>query len=368
MLIPHQKPTPKIRDVFFGFCNYLIRRTSNFEYLRKYLPEENYYWTSSGRNALYWILKNEKIKIVYLPSFTCHVVLDSIKRNNCKIKFIDSEHLIDINNFKEMVNASERSEFASNYRRGRAALVLPYNFGFMPDMDKIVNICKENNIILIEDCAQALGSEYKGKLAGSFGDFAFFSFGISKNIGYGNGLIVSKNKLNINEKKKYPFRKTIINLVQAKFSWIFFNRFFYSIFYFILKNRLNIRQEQLNFKASELGKYIVMQQAKRYAQILRLRKENAEYCMKKLKGTVDFIKPERNTNPSWLYFVIRDKNRDKLRLKLLKERIDVQPLLTFKDLGNGELSSKFEKEHLIFALYRNKNEIKYIINKLKCKL
>ncbi len=352
MLIPHQKPTPKLGDIFFGFCNYLIKRKT--KYLEKYLPEGNYYWTSSGRNALYWILKNEKIKKVYLPSFTCHVVLDAINRLNINVKFIDSEYLININNFKKIV------------KKGRAALVLPYNFGFMPDMDKIVKICKENNIILIEDCAQALGSEYKGKLAGSFGDYAFFSFGISKNIGYGNGMIISRKRIKISEDKKYPLLKTIMNNAQAKSSWIFFNRFFYDYFYFILKNRLNIKQYSMDFKASELGKYIVMQQAKRYDKILRLRRKNAEYCMEKLKGIVDFIKPIKNTNPSWLYFIIKSRDRNKLRFKLLKRRVDVQPLLTFNDLSGK--STRFKKEYLVFALYRNKFEIKYICDKIKkCK-
>ena len=100
-------------------------------------------------------------------------------------------------------------------------------------------------------------------------------------------------------------------------------------------------------------------------KILKLRRNNANYCMKELKGIVDFIKPIKNTKPSWLYFVIKSKNRDKLRVRLLKEKIDVQPLLTFQDLSNGKLASKFEKEHLIFALYRNKWEIDYIIKKIK---
>ena len=123
----------------------------------------------------------------------------------------------------------------------------------------------------------------------------------------------------------------------------------------------------MDFKASELGKYIVMQQAKRYDKILKLRRNNAEYCINELEGIVDFIKPVTNNNPSWLYFIIKSKERERLRKMLFKERVDVQPLLTFSDLSNG-LASKFEKEYLSFALYRSRDEITYICDKIKrCK-
>ena len=43
-------------------------------------------------------------------------------------------------------------------------------------MDKIQKFCNEKNIILIEDCAQALGAEISGRKVGTFGDYSCFSF------------------------------------------------------------------------------------------------------------------------------------------------------------------------------------------------
>jgi hypothetical protein len=58
----------------------------------------------------------------------------------------------------------------------------------MPNMDEILAICKEHNILLIEDCAQAHGATWKGKCAGSFGTLSCFSFYPGKNLGaYGDG-------------------------------------------------------------------------------------------------------------------------------------------------------------------------------------
>lgn len=344
MLIPHQKPTPKYGDVLKGWINYLIRNP-DIGYLRKYIPYKKLSWTSSGRSALYQILKKNKIKKVAFPAFTCKVVLDAIIKARCKFAFIDSDGI----NYDKLIKAD--------------AIIWPYNFGFLPNIERIKKFCKENNIIFIEDCAQALGATFKGKLAGTFGDFSFYSFGISKNIGFCNGMVVG---IDVDNKKKYPAMKTVKNVFQAKVNGLFFNPYIYSISHKLLQRELIKEHDDLDFKASGFGKYIVMQQAKRYDKILRLRKENAEYCMKGLDGIINFIKPIKYSEPAWLYFVLLNKKRNRLKKLLLKEGVDVQPLLTFNDLSRkGKISKKIDKEHLIFALYRNKWEIKFICDKIK---
>ena len=64
-----------------------------------------------------------------------------------------------------------------------------------PQMDKIVDISKKHNLILIEDSAQALGAEYKGKKLGTFGDIGSFSFDAGKTLHTGEGgIIITNNK------------------------------------------------------------------------------------------------------------------------------------------------------------------------------
>ena len=78
------------------------------------------------------------------------------------------------------------------------AVVVVHLYGFIiPDIEEIAKFCKENNILLIEDVAQALGTEINGKKAGTFGDFGVFSFHSHKNIttlGEGGMLVVKEKK------------------------------------------------------------------------------------------------------------------------------------------------------------------------------
>jgi len=76
----------------------------------------------------------------------------------------------------------------------KAAVVI-HTYGNVCDMDEIVKWGKENNIFIIEDTAEALGSLYKGRWAGSFGDINTFSLHATKTITTGEGgMIVCKTK------------------------------------------------------------------------------------------------------------------------------------------------------------------------------
>jgi dTDP-4-amino-4,6-dideoxygalactose transaminase len=78
------------------------------------------------------------------------------------------------------------------------AVVVVHLYGYVADMPAIVNLCKERGVILIEDAAQAIGSELGGVKAGAFGDMAIFSFHSHKNLttlGEGGMLFVRDPKL-----------------------------------------------------------------------------------------------------------------------------------------------------------------------------
>lgn len=63
------------------------------------------------------------------------------------------------------------------------AIMIVHLYGQCCDMDPILSIVTDRKLKLIEDCAQAHGATYKGKLAGTFGDFGAFSFYPTKNLG-----------------------------------------------------------------------------------------------------------------------------------------------------------------------------------------
>jgi len=86
-------------------------------------------------------------------------------------------------------------EIKRNLTGRTKALIVVHLYGKPCDMDPIMEICKEGNLFLIEDCAQAHGARYKGRTVGTFGDFAAFSFYPTKNLGAlgDGGCIVTNN-------------------------------------------------------------------------------------------------------------------------------------------------------------------------------
>lgn len=75
------------------------------------------------------------------------------------------------------------------------AILIVHVYGNLVDMDAVMEVAKRHNLPVIEDAAEALGSEYKGKKAGSIGDFGVFSFHGTKTMTTGEGgMLVSNNK------------------------------------------------------------------------------------------------------------------------------------------------------------------------------
>lgn len=75
--------------------------------------------------------------------------------------------------------------------------IIPVHFaGRACDMDSIMSIAMKFNLYVIEDCAHAIETEYKGKKAGTIGDFGVFSFYATKNIVTGEGGMVISNDKN----------------------------------------------------------------------------------------------------------------------------------------------------------------------------
>lgn len=81
------------------------------------------------------------------------------------------------------------------------AMIPVHLYGQMADMDPLMELAKTHDLKVIEDAAQSIGSEYKGRRAGSIGDFGCFSFFPSKNLGgYGDGGLITTSDEQFAEK------------------------------------------------------------------------------------------------------------------------------------------------------------------------
>jgi UDP-N-acetylbacillosamine transaminase len=83
------------------------------------------------------------------------------------------------------------------------AVVLPHIYGQVADIDPILEVCKENNIYLIEDSAESLGATYKNKQSGTFGEIGVYSFNGNKLLTTSSGGVVVTDNNEIAKKIKH---------------------------------------------------------------------------------------------------------------------------------------------------------------------
>ena len=87
----------------------------------------------------------------------------------------------------------------------RAVVVMHYG-GHPVDLNLLVKLCRQKKLYLIEDCAHATGSYYRGKHVGTFGTLGCFSFAAIKNLTTGDGgMIVTNNRRLAYSPKIFPF-------------------------------------------------------------------------------------------------------------------------------------------------------------------
>ena len=78
-----------------------------------------------------------------------------------------------------------------------------HTFGFPVHLDELIFICKKWSIPLVEDAAESIGSSYKGKSTGSFGEVAGFSFNGNKVITSGGGGVITTNNIELAQRAKF---------------------------------------------------------------------------------------------------------------------------------------------------------------------
>ena len=98
-----------------------------------------------------------------------------------------------------------REDGCYNKKTGRriSACMPMHTFGFPVHLDELIKVCSLWKIPIVEDAAESLGSEYKGKPTGSFGEVAAFSFNGNKIVTSGGGGAITTNSIYIGERAKF---------------------------------------------------------------------------------------------------------------------------------------------------------------------
>jgi dTDP-4-amino-4,6-dideoxygalactose transaminase len=146
---------------------------------------------SSGTAAIHMALKAAGVgkgDIVLCQSLTFAASANPIIYQNAIPVFVDSE-------YKTWNICPDALEEAFKKYPDAKAVIIVHLYGLPADIDKILAICKKYNAVLIEDAAESLGTYYKGKHTGTFGEYGIFSFNGNKIITTsGGGMLVSNNK------------------------------------------------------------------------------------------------------------------------------------------------------------------------------
>lgn len=190
----------------------------------------------SGTAAFYLILEALKDlsgkKTVVIPSYVCPLLPLAINRAGLKIEVCD----ISQNNFDFDIRGLEN---LCNTNNDILAIVAVHLGGIPVDFDAINKIAKEHNIFTVEDCAQSLGAVYRGRKAGTLGDFSFFSLARGKGLTIYEGGVILTNKneyvasldQKIKQLVKNNFFLEVLRFLELIGYWIFYRpRFFWFVF------------------------------------------------------------------------------------------------------------------------------------------
>lgn len=247
---------------------------------------------------------------VITTSVTAYPTITGIVRSGAIPVVVDvlgENGLIDVDRVKEAVTSRTK------------AIVPVHLYGEMCDMDSLMDISESTGIPVLEDCAQASGSTYKGQKSGTFGKCSTFSFYPTKNLGaYGDAGAVVTSDPEVRDR-----------LVQLR-NYGETSRYYHDT-------------EGLNSRLDEIQAAILRVKLPHLDSWNQMRKDNAACYRENLRG-VDFMKSPEYSDSNYHLFVIRVEKRERFTdyLKengvpsLLHYPVPVNRQNAFTGVVNGE--------------------------------
>ena len=234
------------------------------------------------------------------------------------------------------------------------AIMLIHVLSNSTNMDKLLKLKKKYNLILIEDTCESLGSKYKNKYLGTFGDFSTFSFYYSHQITSGEGgMICCKEKSDyeiIKSLRSHGWSRGLIN--EKKISKTFGEIDSKFVFY----------NSGYNLRPTDITAAIGCNQFKRLNKFSAIRSYNRSRIINSIKkdprwnNQITFIESRKHIKPSWfgLPFYLNKKlqiNKSTFIKKLEKLGIETRPIIS----GNFTKQPSAKKYKLIKKDQKFKN-------------
>jgi len=322
---------------------------------------------NSGTSALHLIIRGLEIgegdKVLTTP-FSFIASSNCILFEKAEPLFVDIDEQT-LNLDPDKVEEKLKSLSAEELKKVKAMIVVDA-FGQPADWDRFEEIAGKYNLFLIEDSAESLGSEYKGKKCGTFGEAGVFAFYPNKQITTGEGGVLVTN----NEELSIAARSMRSQGRGISGEWLDHDRLGY------------------NYRMDELAAALGCSQMERLDEILEKRAKVAEMYNQKFAGMdevqVPYISPDV-TRMSWFVYVIRladGIDREKVMDYLNNEGVQCKPYFTpihlqpfYVDMfgykkGDFPITEGISSRTIALPFFTNLQEeqIDYVVNRLKCGL
>lgn len=253
--------------------------------------------------------------------------VNPIIQNNAIPVFLD----VDIPSYNMKIDDLEKA-----VTKKTKAIMIAHTLGNPFQLDKIVDFCKSNNLWLIEDNCDSLGSKFQGKLTGSFGDISTLSFYPAHHIttGEGGAVLTNSAKLRVLIESFRDWGRDCYCLPGKDNTC--FKRFDqeHGELPFGYDHKFVYSHVGYNFKMTDFQAAIGVAQLESVNSFIDKRQDNWQYLSKNLQHLNDlFILPEKSidSDPSWFGFAvtIREEtkvSRDKILRYFEKQKIGTRLL------------------------------------------
>lgn len=267
---------------------------------KKKFNSKHAFAVSNGTSAIHLALLAADLKAgdeIVVPGYGYMAAANIANLMNLKVIFSDVNKYtfcLDLENLEKVISKKTK------------AVVTINTYGNVHDLDKIKNYLSNRKILFVEDAAESLGSEYKNKLSGTYGDIGTFSFHATKNITTGEGGMVITNNSKI-AKKLALYRSHGIKKTRYK--------------HYVYGH---------NFRLTNLQAAIGVAQFKNLDKIISKRKKIYKWYLDKInKDKLHFQKILKNTKIVPWTFALRvpssiKLSRDKIMQKFLKKNIETR--------------------------------------------
>lgn len=295
------------------------------ENIAKYLKVGKAVACQNGTAGLHLALKLSGVEYgdeVIVPTLTFIAAVNPVRYLGAEPIFMDCDETLnmDIDKLeefcKEECNLTEKGLINKSTGRVIKTLVIVHVFGNMADMDKIMSVAKKYNLKVVEDATEALGSyctegKYKGKFAGTIGDFGVYSFNGNKIITTGGGgMLVAKDD-EMSDKGKYLSTQAKDDLLYYRHSEIGYN-----------------------YRMTNLQAALGVAQLEQLEGFIEIKKRNYNYYKEQIDHIdgLTILEFNKNIRPNyWFYSLIIDENkfrfsRDELLNKLNEHKIQTRPI------------------------------------------